>query len=109
MSYEDILTKNIKKEYTAFRKEQLSKSTETVFENAGKIHFYKNLYCYAVNSNLKTEFGLKDLKVLASHTNILSLLYDEYLSNEFLSIGGWEYIRQIFNAFLERENTKKIA
>ena len=58
MSYEDILTKNIKKEYTAFRKEQLSKSTETVFENAGKIHFYKNLYCYAVNSNLKTELRL---------------------------------------------------
>lgn len=83
MSYEDILTKNIKKEYTAFRKEQLSKSTETVFENAGKIHFYKNLYCYAVNSNLKTEFGLKDLKVLASHTNILSLLYDEYFQMNF--------------------------
>ena len=109
MSYEDILKKKKKKEYTAFRKEQLSKSTETVFENAGKIHFYKNLYCYAVNSSLKTEFGLRDLKVLASHTNILSLLYDEYLSNEFLSIGGWAYIRQIFNAFLERENVGKIA
>lgn len=54
MSYEDILTENIKKEYTAFRKNQLSQNTETVFENAGKIHFYKNLYCYAVNSNLKT-------------------------------------------------------
>lgn len=109
MSYEDILTENIKKEYTAFRKEQLSQNTETVFENAGKIHFYKNLYCYAVNSNLETEFGLRDLKVLASHTNILSLLYDEYLSNEFLSIGGWEYIRQIFNAFLEKENIGEIA
>ena len=109
MSYEDILTENIKKEYTVFRKEQLSKNTETVFENAGKIHLYKNLYSYAVNSNLKTEFSLRDLKVLTSHTNILSLLYDEYLSNEFLSIGGWEYIRQIFNAFLERENVGKIA
>ena len=58
--------------------------------------------CY--NTHMK-----KDLKVLASHTNILSLLYDEYLSNEFLSIGGWEYIRQIFNAFLEKENIGKIA
>ena len=109
MSYEDILTENIKKEYTVFRKEQLSQNTETVFENAGKIHFYKNLYCYAVNSNLKTEFALRDLKVFASHTNILSLLYDEYLSNEFLSISSWEYIRKIFNAFLERENAEKIA
>ncbi|MFQ8953233.1 MAG: hypothetical protein ACLR56_09640 [Oscillospiraceae bacterium] len=108
MSYEDILTENIKKEYTVFRKEQLSQNTETVFENAGKIHFYKNLYCYAVNSNLKTEFGLRDLKVLASHTYSLVVI-DEYLSNEFLSIGGWEYIRQIFNAFLERENVGKIA
>ena len=62
MSYEDILTENIKKEYTVFRKEQLSQNTETVFENAGKIHFYKNLYCYAVNSNLKTEFALRDLR-----------------------------------------------
>ena len=42
MSYEDILTENIKNEYTVFRKEQLSQNTETVFENAGKIAPSKN-------------------------------------------------------------------
>ena len=102
MSYNEIITKNAKKEFDKFKKEQISRLSITVFENAGKIHFYNEIFTYIQNNTLDDIFGKNELKVLAEcKTNLISLMYDEYCSKENLSITNWEAIQEIFESYLK--------
>ena len=102
MSYNEIITKNAKKEFDKFKKEQISRLSITVFENAGKIHFYNEIFTYIQNNTLDDIFSENELKVLAEcKTNLISLMYDEYCSKENLSITNWEAIQEIFESYLK--------
>lgn len=102
MSHDEIITNNVKEEFDAFKKEQISKMPITIFENAGKIHFYKEIFTYISNNNLQDIFSNNDLKRLVNCKNkLIWLLYEEYLSKERLSITNWETIQEIFESFLE--------
>ena len=79
MSYDEIISKNVKKEFEEFKKEQISKLSITVFENAGKIHFYNEIFTYIQNNTLDDIFRKNELKALAEcKTKLISLMYDEY-------------------------------
>lgn len=102
MSYDEIISKNVKKEFEEFKKEQISKLPITVFENAGKIHFYNEIFTYINNNTLEDIFSKNELKVLAEcQTSLISLMYDEYCSKENLSITNWEAIQAIFESYLK--------
>ena len=101
MAYEEIIAKSVKSEYEAFKKDQTSKLPIAVFENAGKIHFYREIFNYVSNNNLPDIFSDDELKRLSGcKRNLIGLLYEEYLSKEQLSITNWETIQKIFESFL---------
>lgn len=102
MSYDEIISKNAKKEFEEFKKEQISRLSITVFENAGKIHFYNEIFTYIQNNKLDDIFSENELKTLAEcKTKLISLMYDEYCSKENLNISNWEAIQEIFESYLE--------
>lgn len=102
MYYDEIIRKNVKIEFEAFKKEQIIKSPITLFENAGKIHFYTEIFTYIINNVLDDIFDKNELKALAECKNkLISLMYDEYCSKENLSITNWEAIQEIFVSFLK--------
>ena len=102
MSYDEIISKNVKKEFEEFKKEQISRLPITVFENAGKNHFYNEIFNYIHNNTLKDIFNKKELKALAEcKAKLISLMYDEYCSKENLSITNWEAIQEIFDSYLK--------
>ena len=102
MSYVEIISINVKEEFEEFKKTQLSKLPITIFENAGKIHFYKEIFTFVNNNTLDDIFSENELKVLVEcKTNLISLMYDEYCSKENLSITNWESIQEIFESYLK--------
>lgn len=102
MSYDEIISKNVKKEFEEFKKEQISRLPITVFENAGKIHFYNEIFTYVHNNALEDIFCKEELETLAEcKTSLISLMYDEYCSKENLSIANWEAIEKIFESYLK--------
>lgn len=101
-SFDEIISKNVKKEFEKFKQEQISRLPITVFENAGKIHFYNEIFTYIQNNTLGDIFNANELKALAEcKTKLISLMYDEYCSKENLSITNWEAIQEIFESYLK--------
>lgn len=103
MSYRDILVENIEREFNEFKEKQIALGPEIMFENVGKIHFYKEIYTYITEINLNIDLGWHNVKKLADNSNLIALLYDEYLSKEHLSVDNWECIREILDSFLKCE------
>lgn len=101
MSYADILEENVKKEFADFKSTQLSLKPELLFDNACKIRFYKEIYNYITENELSKDYDWQNIKRLASCNQIISLLYDEYLSKEHLSIDSWESIQELIESFLD--------
>lgn len=102
MYYDEIITQNVKQEFENFKSEQISRLPITVFENAGKIHFYKEIFTYVSNNTLEDIFNKADLKCLAQcKEKLISILYEEYISKEHLSITNWETIQEIFESYLK--------
>lgn len=102
MSYNEIISKNIKEEFDAFKKDQISKLPITIFENAGKIHFYNEIFTFVSSNTLDDIFNRKQLKMLADcKTNLISIMYDEYCSKENLGITNWDSIQEIFESYLK--------
>lgn len=104
MSYQDILVENIEREFNEFKEKQIALGPERMFENIGKIHFYKEVYTYITEINLNIDLGWRNIKKLAANNNLIALLYDEYLSKENLCIGTWRYIQEIIESFLKVDN-----
>lgn len=101
-SYDEIISKNVKAEFEEFKKEQIARLSITVFENAGKIHFYNEIFTYIQNNTLDDIFSKNELKALTEcKTRLISILYEEYLSKEHLCISNWEAIQEIFNSYLK--------
>lgn len=100
MTYDSILTESVKMEFETFKKEQVSNPSEVIFNNAGIIHFYNEIYTYITENNLNPILGWRKIKKLVSHNEIIRLLYDEYLSKEYLSITNWDAIQEIIESFL---------
>ena len=86
---EERLIRKLNDEYEAFRKEELSKSKEEIFDEASKVYFYFELYNYFLEYDLLDE----DItKLLSDMEYPLEFLWDEYLMMDGCTIGNWEDI-----------------
>ena len=96
---EERLIRKLNDEYEAFRKEELSKSKEEIFDEASKVYFYFELYNYFLEYELLDE----DITKLLSEMDYpLAFLWDEYLGMEGYTIGNWEEIDNFLMGIKDR-------
>lgn len=94
------------KEFEDFKKDMVSKSKEEIFRSAYKIHVMDELNDYFENGGCEN-LSKEDCKKLQKYDdNILSLLYDYYLFDEYGSVNNWEDIGDLIKRFLEREGKR---
>lgn len=104
MSYSEIVTQNIITEFNEFKEQQLALSSQDIFENSNRIHFYKEIHLYITDNDLEEIFENDELKILSEYgTSLINLLYEEYLSVENASISNWNAINEIFDLLIEKE------
>ena len=84
---EERLIRRLSDEYEEFRKDELSKSKEEIFDDASRINFYFEVYNYFLECR---ELDEEVTKLLSSKDEPMSFLWDEYLSMDGASIGTWD-------------------
>ena len=86
---EERLIGRLSDEYEEFKKDELGKAKEEIFDDASKINFYFELYNYFLEYDLLDE----DItKLLFDMDYPLEFLWDEYLMMDGCTIGNWEDI-----------------
>ena len=104
MSYAEIVTQNIITEFNEFKEQQLKLSSQEVFENSNRIHFYKEIHLFITENDLEYIFKNDELKILAEcGTSLIDSLHEEYLSVENASISNWDEIEDIFDSLIKKE------
>jgi len=99
--FEDMLQHNVETEYSSFKTEMLNASSDEVFENAGKIHFYNEIQNYILNNSPNDLFSKLELVRLLRHKeHLIACLYNEYLKYEHLAINTWDAVKEIFDSLL---------
>jgi len=74
--FKELFLNNLEAEIIQFRKEMLSKSPQSVYESAHKIHFYEFAYDWLVEENLtKKEYA----GITKTTKHLLSNLYNKAL------------------------------
>lgn len=107
-NYSKAVRDCVNKEFQAFKKEEISKSVENIFDDCYMIHFYKemqNYLCYSVED----VDGLEKIHYQALYTergNIISSLYDYYIKYESASINTWGEIHDMIRAYNQRYHKK---
>lgn len=102
MKYENKIEQNVKNEFNKFKSEILKQSPKTIFESAGEIFFYGEIYTYISENDLSENFSAEKLKVLYDcGENLISIFYDEYLSREHSTVSSWDGIYDLIEQFLE--------
>lgn len=100
--YSEKIQNNVDLEYTAFKNEKLQESKDDIFEDSGIIHFYKEVHNFFSGNDLTDAFDLPELIILSDcKDKLISILYEEYLSKEQLSIATWDNIREIIDSYLK--------
>ena len=84
---EERLIRRLSDEYEEFKKEELSKSKDEIFDDASRINFYFEVYNYFLECG---ELDEEVTKFLSSKDEPMSFLWDEYLSMDGASIGTWD-------------------
>ena len=84
---EERLIRKLSDEYEEFKKEELSKSKDEIFDDASRINFYFEVYNYFLECG---ELDEEVTKLLSSKDEPMSFLWDEYLSMDGASIGTWD-------------------
>ena len=83
IDYIAAVIESVNQEYNDFRNEQMQQSKEDIFDNSYEIFVYTALHDY-IEMEIMDEVGYKCL--YQEKGSILSLLYDEYISNEDFNI-----------------------
>jgi hypothetical protein len=101
------ISKTIRKEFREFEEEQLKMSTKLVFENCGKIYFYRNLYDFFSDEDfyeiLRNSFIQKQLLWFNSEIeNPLSSLFDFYIDQEFMFVNNYEQIEELLREYVKK-------
>ena len=76
----EVLGMKIYLEYEVFKQTMLKKSVEEVYESAYQVDSYINLYEFLLE--MSQELGEEDIRQILLIPNILTFLYDEWLSFE---------------------------
>lgn len=98
--YRQIVMANVTEEYNEFRKEELQKSKEQIFDDYYRIHVYEELKEFLTAE--EPQMDEKHYRCLAADgKSVLSLLYDDYLDREYSSITTWEDIRDFVTTYNE--------
>ena len=99
---------NIKSAYDSFRAEELEKTKEQIFYDYYQIHFYSELKEF-FNVEARNDLSENCYRYLAKEgKNVLPLLYDYYLSDEYASIDNWESISDFIYNYCERYHEKDL-
>ena len=100
--YADKIQNCTEEKYKKFKAEQIENTPEKVFENAGRIYFYRELYIFLTYGDLRDDFDVGKLKILSDYGDeLLDLLYEKYNKLENLSVSSGTGIRDLFNSFFE--------
>ena len=84
---EERLIRKLSDEYEEFRKVELVKSKEEIFDGASRINFYFEVYNYFLECG---ELDEEVTKLLSSKDEPMAFLWNEYLSMDGTSIGTWD-------------------
>ena len=76
----EVLGMKIYFEYEVFKQTMLKKSVEEVYESAYQVDSYINLYEFLLE--MSQELGEEDIRQILLIPNILTFIYDEWLSFE---------------------------
>ena len=94
------IIESVHKEFEQFKEYELSLEKLTIFNSSYQIHFYDEIHSYFVDSDLSD--SLSDNNIICLYElddHLISLLYDYYLSSEFVSIDGWDSITNLVVRF----------
>lgn len=86
------------KECDEFKKEQIRKPKEQIYDNYNEIRFYEEIKEYLF-SHLYYQYTEDDIKQLEKslRNRSMSVLYDDFLKLEYSSIENWEKIEDFLN------------
>lgn len=94
--YVSAVAESVEREYTNFKTAELQKSKEEIYDDNYKIRFYIEMYEYFTANKENSFLNVNLCKCLINDSpNIISELYDYYLSNEYASITTWEDINEM--------------
>lgn len=101
---EERLIRRLSDEYEEFRKEELSKSKEEIFDDASRINFYFEVYNYFLECG---ELDEEVTKLLSHKDEPMAFLWDEYLSMDGASIGTWddmdEFLTSVRDDYVDKD------
>ena len=91
--------KRLIKECDEFKKEQLKKPKEEIYENYYKIRFYEEIKQYLEARLIPEDFPEYEIESLieAIKGKSMKLLYSEFIKNDGSSIETWDGIREFFD------------
>lgn len=103
-----IICNNVKAAYDSFRAEELKKTKEQIFDDYYQIHFYSELKEF-FDVEATNDLSENCYRCLAKEDkNVLPLLYDYYLSDEYASIDNWESISDFIYNYCKRYHKKDL-
>lgn len=97
-----ILRQNADAEYEAFKKAELARSKEEIFDDNYRIRFYDEMHGYLTAEGADANLNAGTARKMAKRgTSLISLLYDYFLKREYASINTWEDITDMINNYFE--------
>ncbi len=103
INYIEDIRESVDIEFTEFKKYQLSRTKEQIFDNFYQIHFYDELHNYLVFCDDEYFLDKKHCKALYEDKgHILSSLYDYYLKDEYSSINSYEDVEDLLVSYNKR-------
>lgn len=97
---EQKIMESVHEEFERFKEYELSLERLTIFNSSYQIHFYDEIHEYFTSSDFCDR--LSDNNIICLYElddSLISLLYDYYLSSEFVSIDGWDSITNLVVSF----------
>ena len=103
MKTADRIKQNTELAFSQFKAYHLSRTKEEIFEKAGEIRFYTEVYEFLTGGDLDQYFEeTEQIKIDAIEVRFLDLLYYEYLDDEYAKVDTWGDIHEFINSFFER-------
>lgn len=97
------IAENAEKEFDAFKKEELLKTKEEIFNDNYKIRFYDEMYEFLGYAESLFDFKIRELRFIESEgTDFIRQIYDYFLGCEYASIASYDEITQMVHDYCEK-------
>ncbi len=100
INYMEEVQESVLLEYLDFKKQELTKDKEDIFNDYYEIHFYEEMsnYISSLDESDKETFQC----LYKDKGSVLSLMYQYYLKNEYASINNYEDISDLVRNYNEK-------